>query len=105
MDDPQWRRRLQAGAVRPEARLDLHHHGAVAAHQAVVVFIAQAQQRGQRILLIITGIGEVLRPSLPRWLQAPPLKASIRWVFPAAPVHGGQGAYYIVLRRQKSNDK
>lgn len=105
VDDPAWRRRLQAGAVRPEARLDLHHHGAAAAHQAVIAFIAQAQQRGQRILLIITGMGDVLQPSLPRWLQTPPLKASIRWVFPAAPIHGGQGAYYIVLRRQKSNDK
>ncbi len=105
VDDPQWRRRLQAGDVRPEARLDLHHHAAAAAHQAVAAFIAQAQRRDQRILLIITGMGEVLRPSLPRWLAEPPLKASIRWVFPASPAHGGQGAFYVVLRRRKSNDK
>ncbi len=105
IDDPQWRRRLQAGDVKPEARLDLHHHGAATAHHAVVAFIAEAQQRGQRILLIITGSGDVLRPSLPRWLQAPPLKASIRWIFPASPAHGGQGAYYVVLRRHKSNGK
>lgn len=105
VDDPQWRRRLQEGEVRPEARLDLHHHAAAAAHQAVVAFIAQAQRRDQRILLIITGMGEILRPSLPCWLAEPPLKASIRWVFPAAPSHGGQGAFYVVLRRRKSNDK
>lgn len=105
VDDPQWRRRLLSGTVRPEARLDLHHHAAATAHQAVIAFIAQAQRYDQRILLIITGMGEVLRPSLPHWLATPPLKASIRWVFPAAPVHGGLGAYYVVLRRMKSHHK
>lgn len=104
-DDVQLQRRLQAGKVRIEARLDLHHMTESEAFHAVQVFISKALQRGWRVLLIITGRGAVLQAALPRWVQEGQAKRHVRWLEPAATRHGGVGAYYIMLRRINSNDK
>jgi len=98
-DDPQWARALAQGTARIDARLDLHHCTESAAYQAVTSFINKARLKRWRLLLIITGRGAVLRQAVPRWLQEGVLSPSVRWVQPAAPRHGGVGAYYIVLAR------
>jgi DNA-nicking Smr family endonuclease len=104
-DDPQFQRQLQAGKVKIEARLDLHHMTESEAFVAVQGFMNKAVQRGWRILLIITGRGAVLQSALPRWLRESQANRHVRWVEPAATRHGGVGAYYIVLRRINSKDK
>ena len=43
----------------------------------------------------------ILRHSLPHWLAAPPLSGRILQVAPAHQRHGGAGAFYVYLRRQR----
>ena len=67
--------------------------------------------RGDRTLLVITGKGlkktedyqifdrGVLRAMLPVWLGEPELAPFIAGWHRAAPDHGGEGAFYVRLRR------
>lgn len=105
VDDPQLLRRIERGEAAIDATLDLHHRNESGAHQAVLDFLVEAQQRRWRILRIITGCGNVLRPALPRWLTASQATLGVRWIAPAARRHGGEGAVYVVLRRDKSRHK
>ncbi|WP_150121448.1 Smr/MutS family protein, partial [Sulfitobacter sp. HI0023] len=43
----------------------------------------------------------VLRHQVPQWLSAPPLGGLVLQVTPAHISHGGGGAYYVYLRRQR----
>ena len=43
----------------------------------------------------------ILRHSLPHWLAAPPLTGRILEIAPAHQRHGGAGAFYVYLRRQR----
>ena len=43
----------------------------------------------------------ILRHSLPHWLAAPPLTGRVLQVAPAHQRHGGTGAFYVYLRRQR----
>jgi DNA-nicking Smr family endonuclease len=57
---------------------------------------------------VITGKGlgdslgrGVLRQAVPRWLNQAPNRARILAVMPAQPKHGGTGALYVLLKRQR----
>jgi DNA-nicking Smr family endonuclease len=58
------------------------------------------------LVLIITGKGSmgtgVLKRSLRPWLEAAPpaLRGRIHAIRPAEPRHGGNGAFYILLKRK-----
>ncbi|MBA3326220.1 MAG: Smr/MutS family protein [Rhodobacteraceae bacterium] len=106
--------KLRRGRLEPEARLDLHGMTSERAHGALVAFIRAAHATGLRLVLVITGKGRpgepdalapqrhgVLRHSLPHWLAAPPLASKVLQVAPAHVRHGGGGAYYVYLRRQR----
>lgn len=99
-------RRLERGFYPISARLDLHGLDQQAAHDALVAFLAQAQSRGHRCVLVITGRGErtggILRRSVPRWLEEPRLAARVLGWAPAGRGHGGEGALYLLLRRPES---
>lgn len=43
----------------------------------------------------------VLKRALPQWLAAPPIRDWVVGYSGAAPHHGGQGAFYVVLRRAR----
>ena len=43
----------------------------------------------------------ILRHQVPQWLQMPPLAPLVLQVTQAHGKHGGSGAYYIYLRRQR----
>jgi DNA-nicking Smr family endonuclease len=104
--------KMTKGKIKPEARIDLHGMTMAQAHPALVSFILNAQTSGKRLLLVITGKGKdrddggpipvrhgVLRHQVPQWLALPPLRSEILQVTPAHIRHGGQGAYYVYLRR------
>lgn len=104
--------RMMRGKLPPEARLDLHGLSREAAHAALISFVLRAQTRGQRLVLVITGKGRpdrsdaiiperqgVLRHSLPRWLNTPPLTGRVLEIRSAHQRHGGGGAVYLYLRR------
>jgi DNA-nicking Smr family endonuclease len=70
--------------------------------------------RGRRLVLVITGKGKdrdeggpipvrrgVLRHQVPHWLEVPPLAQVVLQVVPAHISHGGEGAYYVYLKRSR----
>jgi DNA-nicking Smr family endonuclease len=113
--DGHWDRRLRKGLVRPDMSLDLHGHSLASAHALLETSLARAVARGARVLLIVAGRvrpgphhppfhGETrprgaIRAALPDWLVASAVADHILATRPAAPVHGGGGAIYVVLRR------
>ncbi len=106
--------RLRRGKTAPEARVDLHGHTLDRAHDVLHGFIARAAGQGMRCVLVITGKGRardeedifptrtgILKHSVPRWLTQPPLGSLVVGVFPAHARHGGGGAFYVYLRKQR----
>ncbi|HEX9465172.1 MAG TPA: Smr/MutS family protein [Alphaproteobacteria bacterium] len=99
--------RLRKGAMEIDRRLDLHGLTEADAHAALDRFVRQAWRDGLRVLLIITGKGSVrdgggvLRRNLPRWLASGEHGPRVLRIESAQPRHGGSGAYYVLLRRQR----
>jgi len=108
--------RLRRGRLPVEARLDLHGHTQDQAHVALDHFLGEAQARGLRCVLVITGKGTttraaatgaatgasgVLRGQVPRWLNEPGNRARVLAFDYAQPKHGGLGALYVLMRRKK----
>ncbi len=104
--------RMKRGKLKPEGKLDLHGMRIDTAHPALVRFVLTAQAQGKRLVLVITGKGKdrdepgpiptprgVLRNQVPHWLSIPPLAQAVMQVTPAHISHGGDGAYYVYLRR------
>ena len=72
------------------------------AYKALVIFIKQQVKLENRRLLVITGKGSgILRSSLPNWLTTANLSEQILAFDTAKPKHGGDGAYYILLKRKR----
>ena len=107
--DRRLRQRLARGTVAPDARIDLHGLTQAEAHRRLVGFLAGAQARGHRLVLVITGKGRasggeadergVLRRLVPQWLALPELRPFVLGFEPAQRTHGGDGALYVRLRR------
>ncbi|MEO0932076.1 MAG: Smr/MutS family protein, partial [Pseudomonadota bacterium] len=106
--------KMKRGKLKPEARLDLHGMTLAEAHPALVSFILGSQSMGRRLVLVITGKGKdrdeggpiptrlgVLRHQVPQWLALSPLAGVVLQVTPAHLKHGGHGAYYVYLRRNR----
>jgi len=107
-------RSLGGGRVSVDARIDLHGARQLEAHRMLKSFLAGAQARGHRYVLVITGKGSrgsvsdgapgrgILNREVPRWLSEPEFR---QWVVSFASAHkrhGGEGALYVRIRRQKS---
>lgn len=108
--DHKTHRRMSQGKLRPEARLDLHGMTLAAAHPELIRFVLSCHGRGYRLVLVITGKGRgdhgplptrpgALRHQVPHWLHAAPLASVVQQVTPAHYRHGGEGAYYVYLRK------
>ncbi len=106
--------KLKRGKLAPEARLDLHGLTLDRAHPRLVQFVLDAHARGLRLVLVITGKGGnddpydpaptrrgVLRRQVPLWLKQAPLSQAVLQVSAAHIRHGGEGAYYVYLRRRR----
>jgi DNA-nicking Smr family endonuclease len=109
--EPRMRRRLRRGQIEIDATIDLHGMRQDEARAALGHFIATRAERGDRTVLVITGKGlrktesfeivdrGVLRSMLPIWLGEPGLRPLVAGWDPAAQGHGGEGAFYVRLRR------
>lgn len=108
--------RLRRGMLEPDAKLDLHGMTEAAAYRALSRFLAGAQQRGNRLILVVTGKGNprkeesaswmasphgVLKQMVPRWLKEPELAPMIASTKAAHVRHGGDGALYVYLRKSQ----
>ena len=104
-------RALSRGRRTPEAKLDLHGMTLAAAERAVAQFLAESSEQGRRLVLIVTGkglrleggrvFGGRIRAEFPSWLERADNRGRVAAVRVAHPRHGGNGAFYILLRRRR----
>lgn len=103
--DKRTRERFEGGKMPIDAVLDLHGMDRGQAREQVNSFLAGAWQQAMRCVLIVTGKGRsgegVLKTRLPEWVDEPPLRSIVLDIHPARQKHGGHGAYYVLLRRQR----
>lgn len=105
--DANLKKRFDRGDLPIEGKIDLHGMTLVQAHQRFTEFITAKIKDGARFLLVVTGKGSgsggegIIRKNLPLWCDDTRLKPFILQVKQAQPKHGGSGASYILLRRQK----
>ncbi len=114
--EPKLRQRLGRGRDQIDGTLDLHGMRQDEAYAALTRFIHARSARGDRTLLVITGKGlkkvngddaaviverGVLRAMLPMWLTSPELAPLVAGWDQSAQSHGGEGAWYVRLRRQE----
>ncbi len=106
--------RLQKGQMPIDARLDLHGMTVEQAKLRLKSFLLNAHARGDRVILVITGKGlrsgfdefnrpnrGVIREGLPQWVKDKTLAPMIVQITPAHRQHGGDGAFYLYLRRKR----
>lgn len=112
--------KLGRGQLEPESRLDLHGETLESARHHLLHFLIQRRQRGERIVLVITGKGSSpwarhtlhglthfhtperegkLRREVPLWFHEAQFRLHIVGFQPAHPRHGGGGAFYVKLRK------
>jgi DNA-nicking Smr family endonuclease len=111
--EPRLLRRVVRGRIEIDGTIDLHGMRQAEAHAALSRFIHSAVSRGHRTILVITGKGlkkltrdagvivdtGVLRVMLPIWLRESALAPLIAGWEVSAQGHGGEGAFYLRLRR------
>ena len=106
--------KLKRGKISPEAKIDLHGMTLAQAHPALLHFVMASHSAGRRLILVITGKGKTqrddgpipvrpgaLKHQVPEWLRSPAMAHAVLQVTPAHRRHGGDGAYYVYLRRDR----
>ncbi|MXP47531.1 DNA mismatch repair protein MutS [Altererythrobacter luteolus] len=111
--DSHWDRKLKAGSIAPDFTLDLHDHYVDAAHTRLDSGMHQARSMGARLVLVITGRPRpveaadrgskrgVIRAKILDWLAAGDHADAIAAIRKAHRRHGGEGALYVVLRKNR----
>lgn len=117
--DHNWYKRLRRGKVKPEGRIDLHGMSEDRAYAVLNRYIEEAQGQGKRFILVITGKGGIksgysdmshsdyargrgiLKSNVPRWLSQGDLASRIVSYYAANAEHGGDGALYVVLKKNR----
>ena len=103
--------KLKRGQYPIEDQLDLHGMNRTQARETLHRFLLRSHRGRRRCVLVITGKGRspnhfredgVLKALLPQWLAEPPCRNFILHHCTAQPKHGGSGAAYILLRRQRT---
>lgn len=105
--DKKTGQRFKNGEMPIDAVLDLHGHTLESGFQALVGFIHQQSKRNARCLLLITGKGGflgrgVLKAEVPVWMNSAEIRSLVLSYTLAKPKDGGDGAFYILLKRNRS---
>ena len=106
--------KMSRGQIKIDSTLDLHGMNQEEAKDATINFVRMAKKNNLNIVLIITGKGiskdntndgyqtrfarGVLNQNLPNWLKLPQIRNDINGYRYANLKHGGEGAYYILLK-------
>lgn len=97
---------IVTGKFKVQSKLDLHGYRLKEAETLFFNFIQNSFKSKKRNILVISGKGEYgrgkIKLSIPVWITSPYLSPLIYFYSCAAPSDGGNGAYYIRLRK---NDK
>jgi DNA-nicking Smr family endonuclease len=97
-------RKISKGNIAIDGRLDLHGLNQRDAHRLLHDYVENAYYSGKRIILVITGKGNmgrgVLRENVPKWLAEPDFRRLISGFGDSHHSHGGVGALYIRIRRK-----
>lgn len=100
--------RLKKGKMPIEGVLDMHGMTQDQAHHALNGFVSRAFRDQKRCVLVITGKGSrsggdgILKTQLPVWLALNPLRDIVLKSVQAHRKHGGGGAFYLYLKRQRT---
>lgn len=104
LDKPVYRK-IAKGRVSIDSQIDLHDMTQAQAISRLQSFLYQAHDLGHRHVLVITGKGGsptsegVLKRMLPIWLNTPAFASIVNGYQAASRSHGGDGAFYVRLRR------
>lgn len=105
--------KFKKGEFKLQATLDLHGKTEKEAFTEVVDFVRSSYMQKLRFIMIITGKGinkaddfwyekkGILKDSVPNWLNGAELRPLILSFCYAKPEDGGEGALYVLLRRQR----
>jgi DNA-nicking Smr family endonuclease len=113
--DRRLKQRLARGTEAIDVRVDLHGKTQSEAYAALSSFLRKAQRDGAKFVLVITGKGGsaredggergVLKRQVPQWLGLPEFRRYVLGFEDAHHRHGGAGALYLRIRRQRSGPK
>ncbi|WPX96491.1 Smr/MutS family protein [Candidatus Bandiella euplotis] len=99
-------RTISKGNYKIDSSIDLHGHTKELAYHQLMTFLEDGCARKYRLLLVITGKGNsspqnysVLKNSIMDWLTMSRFNEYILCISYAHYKHGGDGAFYIVLKR------
>lgn len=98
-------KKVRRGDVEIGISLDLHGLNQDEARAAVHRVLLDAQARGERAVLIVTGKGRagetgVLKRRLPDWLESKQIRPLVAGIAEAHQRHGGSGAVYVFVKRR-----
>lgn len=111
--DRRLRKKLARGRSAVDDAIDLHGLRQDEAHSVLRGFLAAAQQRGAKVVLVVTGkglgsrsanawperSGGILHRAVPQWLAGTEFRRIVVGFEEADSAHGGSGALYIRIRR------
>tara|TARA_S200000501_G_C20759534_1_gene715457 strand:- start:386 stop:991 length:606 start_codon:yes stop_codon:yes gene_type:complete len=108
---------LKKGKLSPEKTIDLHGLSTKRAEEEVLAFLFQSYSQGLRLVLVITGKGRnsiqkvsnsvhqtndigIIKKSLTSWIKNSDIMPLILHIMPAHSKHGGDGAFYVYLKKR-----
>jgi DNA-nicking Smr family endonuclease len=103
------RQRVSRGQAPIQGIIDLHGMRQDEAHRALLNFISRKHHEGATVVIVVTGKGGVttdrergvLKRMVPHWLADPGMRRCVLGYEEAAQHHGGGGALYVRLRRNR----
>lgn len=99
--------KLRRGQIPIDASLDLHGMTQSEAYASLRSALQRSQALGHHCLLVITGKGTgransgILKAMVPHWLDQSINRNRVLAFKTAQPQHGGAGAIYVLLRKQR----
>ena len=107
--DGSYAKAFKKGNVKIEAVLDLHGMRSNEAEEEFFSFVVESFSLGFRVLLLISGKGlrsqgntPILKEKIPNWINSFSILDKILFYNFASKKHGGNGAYYILLKKNKN---
>ena len=96
---------IKTGKFKVESKLDLHGYKLREAEILFFEFIKNCFTSNKRNIMVISGKGEhgkgKIKLSIPVWIASSNLSSLIYFYSSAALKDGGEGAYYIRLRKKE----